>query len=422
MLTLRRLTKGPVALILSTDTPLGLLKRALLLCAVALLVAACASGGSRRGPLSGGFNDGTQFDSGQPGQPRPTVKVALLLPLSAKGSAANIARALKQAGELALFDLDNPAVTLMTRDTKGTPEGARAAANSALQAGAELVIGPLFAKSVAAAAQVTRPANVPMVAFSSDRTVAGNGVYLLSFLAGRDVPLIVSYAISQGRRNFAALIPNTAYGKLVERAFRDAVATQGGQLVALERFPLDANAVLEPAKRIAAFAKSDDPSLAPRIDTLFLPVGAQFLPTIAALMPYFEIDTKAVKLLGTGLWDYPNVGREKPLIGGWFPAADPKGWRVFTQRYVKAYQTTPPRLASLAYDAVGIAIALSQGKPGRRYAPGQITRARGFSGVDGLFRLLPDGTSERGLAILEVQKFSARVIQPAPIAFGRAQF
>ena len=139
-------------------------------------------------------------------------------------------------------------------------------------------------------------------------------------------------------------------------------------------------------------------------------------------MPYFEIDTKAVKLLGTGLWDYPNVGREKPLIGGWFPAADPKGWRVFTQRYVKAYQTTPPRLASLAYDAVGIAIALSQGKPGRRYAPGQITRARGFSGVDGLFRLLPDGTSERGLAILEVQKFSARVIQPAPIAFGRAQF
>ncbi|HDO52323.1 MAG TPA: penicillin-binding protein activator [Rhizobiales bacterium] len=407
---------------LSTDTPFGALRRMALLCVVALLVAACASGGSRRGQVSGGVDGEGQFGSAQPGQPRPSVKVALLLPLSGKGGAASIAMALKQAGELALFDLDNPTVTLMTRDTKGTPEGAREAAASAVQAGAELVIGPLFAKSVTAAAQVTRPANVPMIAFSSDQSVAGNGVYLLSFLAGRDVPLIVSFAMSQGKTNFGALIPKSAYGKIVERAFRGAVAQQGGQLVALERFPLDANSMLEPARRLAEFAKSDDPSIPPRIDALFIPVGQQSLPTVSALMPYFEIDTTLVKLLGTGLWDYANVGREKPLVGGWFPAPDPKGWRSFTQRYVKSYETTPPRLASLAYDAVGVAIALSRGKPGRRYATGQLTRARGFAGVDGLFRLLPDGTSERGLAILEVQKFGARVIQPAPITFGRAQF
>lgn len=407
---------------LSTDMLLGLMKRALLLIAVGIIVAACASGGSRRGQASGGLNADNQFGDGSPGQPRPTVKVALLLPLSGPGSAAGIAKALKQAGELALFDLDNPTVTIMTRDTKGTPEGAKAAAASAIQAGAELVVGPLFAKSVTAAAEVTRAANVPMVAFSSDQTVAGNGVYLLSFLAGRDVPAIVSFAMSQGRRNFAALIPKSAYGKIVEDAFRRAVSSQGGQLVAVEQFPLDANSMLEPAKRIAPLTKSEDPSIPPRVDTLFIPVGQQSLPTIAALMPYFEIDTKQIKLIGSGLWDYANVGREKPLVGGWFPAPDPKGWRAFTQRYVKTYETTPPRLASLAYDAVGIAIALSQGKPGRRYTAQQLTRARGFAGVDGLFRLLADGTSERGLAILEVQKFGARVVQPAPLSFGRAQF
>jgi ABC-type branched-subunit amino acid transport system substrate-binding protein len=407
---------------LSTNMLLGLVKRVALLCAVGVLVAACASGGSRRGPAPGGFSANDQFGSGQPGQPRPTVKVALLLPLTGPGSGASIAKALKQAGELALFDLDNPTVTLMTKDTQGTPEGAKAAASAAVQAGAELVIGPLFAKSVTAAAQITRAANVPMVAFSSDQNVAGNGVYLLSFLAGRDVPTIVSFAMSQGRRNFAALIPKTAYGKIVEGAFRSAVAAQGGQLVAIEQFPLDANSMLEPAKRIAPLTKSEDPSVPPRVDTLFIPVGQQTLPTIAALMPYFEIDTKKIKLIGTGLWDYANVGREKPLIGGWFPAPDPKGWRTFTQRYVKAYQTTPPRLASLAYDAVGIAIALSPGKPGKRYTAQQLTRARGFAGVDGLFRLKADGTPERGLAILEVQKFGARVVQPAPLSFGRAQF
>ncbi len=411
-----------MGLTLSTDMLLGFIKRALLLCAVGVLVAACASGGSRRGPVAGGVNPVDQFGNPQPGQPRPTVKVALLLPLSGAGSAANLAKALKQAGELALFDLNNPTVTLMTKDTKGTPEGAKAAATAAVQAGAELVVGPLFAKSVTAAASITRAANIPMVAFSSDQTVAGSGVYLLSFLAGRDVPAIVSYAVSQGRRNFAALIPKSAYGKIAEGAFRRAVAAQGGQLVTVEQFPLDANSMLEPAKRIAAYTKSDDPSIPPRVDTLFIPVGQQSLPTVSALMPYFEIDTTKIKLIGSGLWDYANVGREKPLVGGWFPAPDPKGWRAFTQRYVKAYEKSPPRLASLAYDAVGIAIALSQGKPGQRYTAQQLTRPRGFAGVDGLFRLRSDGTSERGLAILEVQKFGSRVVQPAPLSFGRAQF
>lgn len=393
------------------------LKRAFLMLAVTLLAAACASGGSSRNQLSQGVDP-----SLPPGQQGPAVKVALLLPLSAQGGAANIAKALKQAGELALFDLNNPTVTLMTKDTQGTPEGAKAAATAAIQGGAELVIGPLFAKSVTAAAEVTRAANVPMIAFSSDQSVAGNGVYLLSFLAGRDVPAIVAYAISQGRRNFGALIPKSAYGQVVERAFRSAVSSQGGQLVAVEQIPLDANAMLEPAKRIAQYTKSDDPSIPPRIDALFMPIGQEHLPTVAALMPYFEIDTNRVKLLGTVLWNYPNIGRETPLVGGWFPAPDPKGWRSFTQRYVKAYETTPPKLASLSYDAVGIAIALSTEPPGRRYTKAQLTRQRGFAGVDGLFRLLGDGTSERGLAILEVQKFGARVVRQAPVTFGGAQF
>ncbi|MDA7949121.1 MAG: penicillin-binding protein activator [Hyphomicrobiaceae bacterium] len=395
-------------------------RRVLLLCAMGMLIAACASGGSNRGEV--GLNPNGQFGDGQPGQPRPTVKVALLLPLSGAGNAASLAKALKQAGELALFDLDNPTVTLTTKDTKGTPEGAKAAATAAVQEGAELVVGPLFAKSVRAASEVTRQAKIPMVAFSSDQSVAGNGVYLLSFLAGRDVPTIVGYTISQGRRNFGALIPKSPYGRIVENAFRQAVNAQGGQVVVLEHFQPDANSMLEPAKRVAEFAKSPDPTIPPQIDALFIPVGQGSLPTVAALVPYNEIDTTKVKLIGTGLWDYPNVGREKPLVGGWFPAPDPKGWRGFSQRYVKAYETTPPRLASLSYDAVGIAIALSQGRPGQRYSAGQLTRSQGFTGVDGLFRLLPNGTSQRGLAILEVQKFGTRVIQPAPLSFSRAQF
>ena len=190
----------------------------------------------------------------------------------------------------------------------------------------------------------------------------------------------------------------------------------------MERFPPDANGMLEPAKRIAALAKSDDPSIPPQIDAIFIPAGPESLPTLSALVPYYEIDTSRVQLLGTGLWDYPNIGKEKPLVGGWFPAPDPKGWRSFTRRYVRSYQTTPPRLASLAYDAVSLAVSLSANPAGQRYTTQQLTRPSGFAGVDGLFRLLNDGTSERGLAVLEVQKFDNRVIDPAPSAFQTAQY
>lgn len=395
--------------------------RAALMCAVIGALTACA-GGTGRGPGSGqpGLGPGSQLSPGQ--AQGPAVKVALLLPLSAKGNTAKIAKALKQAGELALFDFDNPNVALVSKDTRGTPEGAMAAAAAAVKDGAELIVGPLFAKSVTAVAPIAAQANVPVVAFSSDRTVAGNGVYLLSFLAGRDVPRIVSYAARQGKRNYAALIPNTAYGKVVEAAFTQAVRDTGGQLVALERYPLDANGMLEPARKIADLANAPEGSFNPRPEVLFIPAGPETLPTVAALIPYFEIDTSKVQLMGTGRWDYANVGREKPLLGGWFPAPDPKGWRSFTQRYVKTYKETPPRLASLAYDAVSLAVSLSNNRAGQRYTARQLTRASGFAGVDGLFRLLPDGTSQRGLAILQVQGFGTQVLDAAPSVFGPAQF
>ena len=389
-----------------------------LACAFVTLLSACSTGG---GNLPGGQNSSLdQNFGGQPAsrlQRQSNVKVALLLPLTAKGNTAKTALGLKQAGELALFEFDKPNVVLITKDTHGTPEGAKKAASEAISEGVELVIGPLFAKSVTAAASVTRPAGVPMIAFSSDRSVAGNGVYLLSFLAGQDVPRIISYAVGSGKQNFAALVPDSQYGKIVENSLRLAVSKIGAQLATVERYPSDANGMLEPARRIKQVMINAKNEGRP-VDALLIPAGKEALPTLATLMPYFEIDTKEVKLLGTGDWDYSGIGREAPLVGGWFSAPDPRGWREFTQRYAKTYGGVPPRIASLAYDAVSLAVSLSNNASGQRYTSTNLVRGSGFAGVDGLFRLKADGTSERGLAILEVQKFGSRVLQPAPSVFG----
>jgi ABC-type branched-subunit amino acid transport system substrate-binding protein len=383
-----------------------------------LVLAAAGCSISGGGGSNSGSAAGSQLTGGS-GQNGAAIKVAFLLPMSAQGNGQAVAKALKQAGELALFDFDNPNIQLVPKDTLGTPEGARAAAQDAVKDGAELIVGPLFAGEVAAAAPEAQRANIPMVSFSSDRKVAGNGVYLLSFLAGSDVPRIISFASSRGKKRFAALVPQTDSGRLVEQSLLASVKQYGGQVVVVKSYPQEANGMLTPVREIAALAKKGE---TPQIDALLIAGGADALPSLAPLLPYSEFDSKAVQLLGTGGWDNAGIGNDEAMAGGWFPAPDPKGWTEFTKRYADTYGDVPPRLASLAYDAVSLAVALSNNPKGKRYTAGQLTRSAGFAGIDGLFRLKPDGTSERGFAILEVQRGGNEVIDVAPNSFTAAQY
>lgn len=384
------------------------------LCCTAVALAGCA--------LSGGSGGDTANVApavapvAVPGEQEP-VKVALLLPLSGAGETARVAASLRQAGELALFELDSPDVQLMVKDTNGTPEGATAAATQAAAAGAELVLGPLLASSVTAASNVTRAANIPMVAFSNDRSVAGGNVYLLSFVAGADVDRAVSYAVANGKRRFIGMVPSDGYGQIVSRALQDAVSRRGAELVLVENFPRDANGMIPPFKRAKSAMDRWAAQGAP-VDTLFIAAGQGTLSTVATILPYVDIDLNQTQLLGTGDWDHANIGQDKQLVGGWFPAPDPQGWRSFTARYMETYGALPPRIASIGYDAVSLAISLSNGAPVQRYSAANLTRPSGFAGIDGLFRLTPSGVADRGLAILEVQAFGPRVLDPAPPAFG----
>ena len=310
----------------------GSIRSALAGLAVALLFSGCGGGGGGGG-LPGG--------PGITGATGTSVKVALLLPIGAGGSTQGVAKALKQAAELALFDFDNPNVLLVPKDTKGTPEGARIAAESAIHEGVELILGPLFAQEVEAVAPVARQARIPVIAFSSDEKVAGGGVYLLSFLAGRDVPRIVSFAASRGKRNFAELVPQSAYGRIAEAAFGRAASSGGGQIAVNAGFPSgNSNAMLGPVRQVAAAVKGGG------VDAVFIPAGREDLPSLAPLLASSDLTSARVQLLGTGQWDYPNIGSERALVGGWYPAPDPKGWSDFTQRYAKTYGAAPPRLAS----------------------------------------------------------------------------
>ncbi|GJD95005.1 penicillin-binding protein activator [Methylobacterium iners] len=335
-----------------------------------------------------------------------TVKVALVVPLTGQGSA--IGTALRNAAELAIEDFQKPDLQIIVKDDRGAPDGAREAAQAALADGAELVLGPLFAANVQSAAQVVRAAGKPMVAFSTDVSVAARGVYLLSFLPQAEVDRIVEEATAAGRRSFAALIPESTYGNAVEAQFREAVARKGARLVAIERY-----APGNPAPAIGRITGLITGAGA-QADALFLPDTPEGLAAVAPALTRAGFSPGRVKPLGTAVWNDPRVFALPALQGGWFAAADAAGFANFSQRYQARFGAAPPRVASLAYDAVSLSAALTRQYGSQRFADATLTNPSGFAGTDGTFRFRPEGLSDRSLAIYEIRGNASAIVSPAP--------
>jgi len=337
------------------------------------------------------------------------VRVALILPLTAAGNAGVAAQSMKNAAEMALAEFRNSEVQLLVKDDAGTPQGAQAAAQQALSEGAEIIIGPLFAQAVSAVGAVARPRGIPVIAFSTDASVAARGVFLLSFLPETDVKRIVGYQTARGKRSFAALLPDNAYGAVVQAAFQQEVAQRRGRVLTLQKYPVDPSRIAGPVQRVAQVAR--------RVDNIFIPDSADAVPQVVRQLAAARVDLRRVQLLGTGLWDDPRIFADKQLQGGLYAAPESGGFRKFSARYRGRYGQDPVRTATLAYDAVALVIALTKTQGAQRFSESVLTNSSGFSGIDGVFRFLPDGTNERGLAVLRVTPTGGQVVSPAPRTF-----
>jgi len=380
---------------------------ALVCAAAAAALSACAGGNS-------------EFFSNSPppgAEPAPAatlgqgqIRVGLILPLSAQGNAGVAATSMKNAADLALAEFKNPNIQLLVKDDSGTPQGAQAAAQQAINEGAEIIIGPLFADAVRAVGVVARARNIPVIAFSTDVSVATRGVYLLSFLPETDVKRIVEYSISRGKRSFAALLPDSAYGGVVEAAFQQEVARRGGRILTLEKYPLDPNRMAEPVRRVAQAAA--------QVDSIFIPDGADAVPQVVRALTGAGVNLRRVQLLGTGLWDDQRIFSDKSLEGGWYAAPESAGFRNFAQRYRARFGQDPVRTATLSYDAVALVAALVKTQGAARFSEQVLTNSSGFAGIDGVFRFHTDGTNDRGLAVLRVTPNGGQVVGPAPKSFA----
>ncbi len=371
------------------------------------------------------------------------VRIALLLPLS--GPNAGLGRAMLNAAQLAMFNFADERFQLLTHDTKGTPRGAADAAGLAIGDGAQMILGPLLAASTRAVSVPARAANVPVVSFSSDRSVTGPGTYTMGFLPSAEIKRIVAYARSKGVRRFAALAPDNVYGDTVIRAFEIAVAANGGTLARVQIYDPGTTDFADIIRTLADYGprrqalldqrrelKSREDEVSRRalkrlerlqtigelpFDALLLADGGKRLLAIAALLPFYDIDPKKVRMLGTGQWDTPGLGAEPALIGGWFAAPSPTARADFISAYKSTYGRPPPRLATLSYDATALAAVLARSENGPDFSAKAMTVPSGFWGRDGIFRFLPGGVAERGLAVMKVGRHRPETISRAPETF-----
>src|SRR5881409_1259785 len=386
--------------------PSGLTRRT----AVGLILGAPLLGACAGGPVSNPFaTPQPEGPAGPQQQPLAVgdgqVKVGLILPLSAAGNAGVAAQSMKNAAEMALAEFQNPNIQLLIKDDGGSPQGAQQVTQQALSEGAEIILGPLFALSVPASAQLTRARGVSVIAFSTDSSVAGRGVYLLSFLPESDINRIVDYAAGTGKRSFAALVPDNAYGNVVEAAFKQAVGRKGGRVIAFEKYTADRSAAVRTVTAALGSA-----------DALFIADDGESVVATADALTAAGVNLRNIQLLGTGLWDNPRVYSSAALQGGLYAAPDPSGFRAFAGRYRAKFGADPVRTATLAYDAVALIAALSK-QGSQRFAPETLTNPSGFAGIDGLFRFRSDGSNERGLAVMKVTTNGGTPVAGSPKSF-----
>jgi hypothetical protein len=379
----------------------------LLLGGLGLALSACA-------PVAGlpGAAAGPAAPDLAPGAPVP---VALLVP-SGSGNATDdfLARNLENAARLAIADLRGVAVDLRVYPTGGDPARAAAAAQTAAAEGAAVILGPVFAEEANAAGVAVAPMGLNVLAFSNNPTIAGGNLFILGPTFRNTAERLVRHGRAIGIDRYLVAHANDLGGTLGRDAILAAARAHGATVAATEIYGLSQQGILEAAPRIAAAAQ------AAGAEAVFTTAGPNAdLPILATALPEAGLSPATARLVGLTRWNAaPQVLSLPGLQGGLFAMPDTALLEAFEARYQAAHGERPHPLAALAYDGIAAIGALAARGGAQALSRASLTQAQGFQGTSGIFRLLPDGTNERGLAVAEIRNNQVVIVDPAPRNFG----
>ncbi|WP_309610683.1 penicillin-binding protein activator [Sphingomonas sp.] len=329
-------------------------------------------------------------------------RVAVIVPLT--GDDGAVGQAIANAANLALLDSGDKSLRLTIYNSAG-PGGAAAATSKAIGDGSRLILGPLLADEVRAAAPVAREAGVPVIAFSNDEGVAGNGVYILGFTPNQSIGRVVDLARKRGLTRFAALVPQGLYGQRAAQAMLGAVQDSGGRMVALQTF-----------SRTGAGVRASAASLNAKgtVDAVLIGDSGRIAAVAAPVL------RSGQQLLGTELWTSDRgLGTTPALRGAWYAAVPDTRFNQLAVRYRTRYGNSPVRIASLGYDAVLLAVRSGRDWPiAERFPARALADRDGFAGVDGIFRFDRRGIAQRALEVRRVTATGTTILSPAETKFS----
>lgn len=335
-----------------------------------------------------------------------SFRVAVLLPLSGNISAAG--QSLKNAATMAIGDVNNNKLVVQFYDTKGTGSGARVAVRNALDADSSLILGPLLGDEVAAISDDAMSADVPVISFSTSPSVLREGVYTLGLLNTDQINRMVGYAASQGRTRLAAVFPDNRAGMNMYKSVVNAAREKGVTFVKAGFYApseMDFTQLVTQMKGSAA-----------DFDVLLIPESGNRLKAIASMFSYYDVSAPDVLFMGTSVWDSSNLSKETELYGAVYPVMSLQNQDTFNSKYEELFGEKPDGLGVYAYDAVALAAALSS--KDKDYLKENITNPDGYTGMSGLFRILPDGRSEHGLDVVKVTPSGRETVESAPAKFA----
>ncbi len=348
----------------------------------------------------------------RPGQPVP---VALLVPGGGSANDEVLARSLANAARQAIADLGGAAqIDLRVYQTGGSPGTAQAMAIRAVDEGAAIILGPVYAQEANAVGVAVAPRGVSVLSFSNNPDIAGGNVFILGPTFANTASRLARHAVRNGAGRIAVAYDRTPAGEIGRAAIEAGVRGAGGSVVTSQGYEFSQNGIVSAAPVIVSAAKANGAT------GLFLTAdSAGALPLITQLLSENGLPPATTRYIGLTRWDIPAATLALPGVqGGWFALPDPGLYAQYQTRYQAAYGEAPHPISGLAYDGIAAIGALVRN--GRDLSPGSLTQGAGFAGVTGIFRLRADGTNERGLAIAQVQNSQVVVIDPAPRSFGGA--
>lgn len=383
-------------------------------------------------------DDGSKFFGLQ--LPKADIKIALLVPLS--GKFEEIGRNLLDAAQLALFNINDSTVSIVPIDTKGTPFGAVEATKEAVDKNVQLILGPVFGKAAKTIAPIANQNNLNFISFSNDKTLANTGAFAIGFIPEQQIQRVVQYSIDTGIEDFASISPNNSYGAITARILRETVAKNNeasvikteiyrlgkkGEPLNLKNHVKSANNALMKNISPKHFrnkqkVKSDTSIKFPR--GLLLPESKGTLQQISNVLTEINFNNKKIQVLGSGKWLFnDDILAEQKLDGALF-ASPPRENRVrFENEFSRIYGYEPTSIASLAYDGMALAATIARfSTTNEKFDRNQLTDPKGFMGIDGIFRLNPNGLTQRGLSIVQVQNGEFVIIEQAPDRFNDVEF